>query len=794
MADDTDSLVLSISADTTAIRRALKQLQGDSKATAKSIETSFNSVKSGDMAANFSKSVKQMQNDAKVLQFQINDVVTGLLSGGKASQIFAQQAGQISQVLSGGGGLKVLTSALVGMVNPINLTIAAFGIATYAAGKYFSETEDGADASTKAIQAQNQQLGEVVNKWGEMLPLLAKVKAEQDAIAASADIKTATQNQIAAGYKAASDEVAKLLPAIEAVSFALGRANENPKQAEELATSYANLADKIKLGTATAEDLAPVLKILADYSERHKNVLDDLISRLSMQANGLNSAAQQAKVLTEQEKAATTAQLELNKAIGAMADIAKLPISDMEKLIQLYDEAIGKALQLDNADARSEAGRAALAAFRAGSDRISWTQSGPTAAKQNLAGLAASPKIAAQVDRLNDEFAERLDVLLKEFPGAKIASAYRSFAEQAAIYDSGVRPAAKPGMSLHQYGAAADLSGIAPSDYARLHARAKELGINFDVKNDPLHAQLTGFKVPGADKIKDQTGALDEWIAKQKEAMDLQRQEIEIRGDATKTIDQQSAAIEENRLYQEGLANAVKQYGSVSEAQKEQIRAVAHEAAQLGLSMDTLKRKQDEAAQKAKENREAWEQFGQQLGGVAQNALSGLVNDLRNGVSAGDAFRNMLDRVVDSLLNMVIQSLFAKNALGSVFSNVFGGGVGGGAVAVAHTGGVAGFASQRRGGVSPLAFIGAPRYHNGGIAGLRPGEVPAILQRGEMIIPRLSAAKGGSSTSNSVSFSVNAGNNTSPGDLKAFAELTRKQVEQLLVSEQRPGGLLNRRK
>lgn len=56
-------------------------------------------------------------------------------------------------------------------------------------------------------------------------------------------------------------------------------------------------------------------------------------------------------------------------------------------------------------------------------------------------------------------------------------------------------------------------------------------------------------------------------------------------------------------------------------------------------------------------------------------------------------------------------------------------------VQVAHIGGIAGSATARRQ-VHPGLFAGAPRYHGGGIAGLRPGEVPAVLERGERIIPK----------------------------------------------------------
>jgi hypothetical protein len=57
-------------------------------------------------------------------------------------------------------------------------------------------------------------------------------------------------------------------------------------------------------------------------------------------------------------------------------------------------------------------------------------------------------------------------------------------------------------------------------------------------------------------------------------------------------------------------------------------------------------------------------------------------------------------------------------------------------VGVAHTGAVVGrgFSAYRT--VPAWAFGGAPRYHSGGMAGMKPGEVPAILQTGEEVLSR----------------------------------------------------------
>ena len=57
----------------------------------------------------------------------------------------------------------------------------------------------------------------------------------------------------------------------------------------------------------------------------------------------------------------------------------------------------------------------------------------------------------------------------------------------------------------------------------------------------------------------------------------------------------------------------------------------------------------------------------------------------------------------------------------------------------AHTGAVvgAGFPAHRT--VSPSVFIGAPRFHSGGVVGLKADEVPAILQTGERVLSRRDA-------------------------------------------------------
>jgi hypothetical protein len=65
-------------------------------------------------------------------------------------------------------------------------------------------------------------------------------------------------------------------------------------------------------------------------------------------------------------------------------------------------------------------------------------------------------------------------------------------------------------------------------------------------------------------------------------------------------------------------------------------------------------------------------------------------------------------------------------------ANAAGGGTGAG---IFHSGGVVGAGGRVRS-VWPGVFAAATRYHSGGIAGLAPREVPAILERGEEVLTR----------------------------------------------------------
>lgn len=129
--------------------------------------------------------------------------------------------------------------------------------------------------------------------------------------------------------------------------------------------------------------------------------------------------------------------------------------------------------------------------------------------------------------------------------------------------------------------------------------------------------------------------------------------------------------------------------------------------------------------------------FGDQLINGANNFLAKIreTGDVIN--SAKEAFRQF----ASDFLLQIAQMILKQAILNALQASMGGGGGGLGAgilsafgVGVQHNGGVTGSGNRQRT-VSPAWFTNATRYHSGGIAGLKPNEVPTILEKGEEVLP-----------------------------------------------------------
>lgn len=145
--------------------------------------------------------------------------------------------------------------------------------------------------------------------------------------------------------------------------------------------------------------------------------------------------------------------------------------------------------------------------------------------------------------------------------------------------------------------------------------------------------------------------------------------------------------------------------------------------------------------------------WGKGLGETLTSAFSSAESAFRDFVTTGKLdFKSLVSSILADLATLAF-----KNSVLGPLANWLSKGLGSIFAPVQHTGGMVGAPGPGRM-VSPLAFAGAPRLHSGGWAGLRPDEVPAILQRGERVLSRAEVANGlgrGGSTGG-VSISIDA--------------------------------------
>jgi len=146
--------------------------------------------------------------------------------------------------------------------------------------------------------------------------------------------------------------------------------------------------------------------------------------------------------------------------------------------------------------------------------------------------------------------------------------------------------------------------------------------------------------------------------------------------------------------------------------------------------------------------------FASNLNNAFESAAQS-VGELISGVQSFGDFIKSLGQITQQFFSQLLIDIGLAIArqviLNALLSAAKSGGAGGtiiGAIAgLMHDGGVAGKNGTPTI-VDPRIFRNATRYHDGGIVGLKPDEVPAILQKGETVIPKGGAAPGGASNQN----------------------------------------------
>ncbi|WP_349009412.1 tape measure protein [Mesorhizobium yinganensis] len=637
------------------------------------------------------------------------------------------------------------SQAFENITTALTIAIGEFNSAT-GASKGFSE------AITTVVAPAIVSLGEVVaynnqkiQEFSDWLGRVTGLRAVGDEIRELAGELGNSTNPLIQAMQAAEDQSRQLRAALSADLSAISsdydkamaslQATGQGEVASGIASEFERLAQKVREGTFTVEDFDTVITKLADTG----NVAaDKLAGRLELiQAKFAEASAAAQKSFEEAGRA-------LVEAFGTNA------ISVINTLIDKIGNALPASVSRFGASLR-EAAR--LAAMPEG-DR-------PT--------VPLPAEVSVTPERRVDPY---FDGQSSSRSDNRLATEAKRAADK--LNDAIARQTATAVDAVTQY-----IGQNENANRGSINAFLKAGGVDLDAATSAWCAGFVnsalaqvGIKGTGSNVATDFLN-----FGKAVNLSDLQRGDILVdpngRG-AGQTGGHVGFATGQIRATAEGIAQVEILSGNASDqVSKDWIDASqvvarrATDAFQLPANaLDNLTAKSAEAkaatdAQTAalKAQDQAYENLGQ----IASTALNGIATALADGKIEGEEVLQIITQIITQLLSM--PRVPGAGGGGGLFGGLLGGGGSGGAggllggliiPGILHKGGTAGVDGYNHNRFAmPADFAGARRYHGGGIAGKRPGEIPAFLNPGELVIPKGGFGRGREAGAQPVSINVN---------------------------------------
>ncbi|TYB86022.1 phage tail tape measure C-terminal domain-containing protein [Oceaniovalibus sp. ACAM 378] len=313
-----------------------------------------------------------------------------------------------------------------------------------------------------------------------------------------------------------------------------------------------------------------------------------------------------------------------------------------------------------------------------------------------------------------------------------------------AVGEGGVRIGTLDPLDLGRIGnpfeGAATTAGTAAADafsgaLSRTYLEPPDLGLG--TMAEDARGRADGYR-EAAGMLADAAGRpLASWQAL-RDAVTGTGSEAEVAlADAASSADALAAGLNDTATAADGAGGAARNAGAVAAA------GAGAEQAATGWAAVTAA-----LAGYANKARDIGGDIGQTLVGAFQSAENAVGDFVKSGKLD---FRDLVTSMIADLAKLA-----ARRFILGPIANALSGALGGASELFAnilHAGGVVGSPGPGRM-VPALAFAGAPRMHAGGWAGIKPDEVPAILQRGERVLSRREAAGYGQGQGSAPNISV----------------------------------------
>jgi len=631
------------------------------------------------------------------------------------------------------GGTGSLGASLV-RLGPVGLAAAAvlgtLGLAVAGGIREFKEAEQALNQLNAALKATDFTAGVTaaqITALGEAIEgnTLFKKEDIQQAASSLMSFQNVAGETFTRALKLSADLAVRLGTDVPSAADMLGKALETPEE------GLGRLARKFSDLSPTQKEAIENFVKLGDVASAQAVILEHLESKTKglaeAQAQGLTGAADSlgdawddlleafGRTISESGAAQVSLNL-LTKAVRGLQE-ALNPTRDqqktqLEKEIADLQDSFGT--KLDIAVLGSAPGlEAKKRELQKINDEIAAEQKKADEDTQNA--RTAAEKAAAE--RRNNQLLELQKKYLKEYEDVTLTS------QQKILRDAEERR--KQILALNKGDANSEsaqkaLAALNASTKAKLadankqdakSAPKDEAGENRKRAIEEVNRALLQTK-PSYDLAKQ---ALDEW----KEKL------IENLGGATEANQEYIDKIEQiysvklKEIYNKSLLDSDKWEDGASRA---------------------LKRYADEATNAAKNAEDLF-------GSAASKVEDTLVDMVTSGEFSFKKLGDLVQSIEQDILRMFIRQQitgpiagalgdFAKGSGGDIFGSIFG--------SLFHDGGVVGVSGVSRRAVPAYAFAGAPRFHNG----LMPDEFPAILQKGETVLPKNTKMGGNNITFN----------------------------------------------
>ncbi len=650
-----------------------------------------------------------------------------------AVNVVSEQVRYGMENLAGGTGS---LGASLTRLGPVGLAAAAvigtLGLAVAGGIKEFKEAEQALNQLNAALKATDFTAGvtaQEITALGEAVEgnTLFKKEDIQQAASSLVSFQNVAGETFTRALRLSADLAVRLGTDVPSAADMLGKALESPEEGlGRLARKFSDLSPTQKEvieNFVKQGDIASAQAVILEHLEEKTKGLADA------QAQGLTGAANQlgdawddllesfGRTISESGAAQVSLNL-LTKAVRGLQE-ALNPTREQQKS-QLEEEIADLqnsfGTKLDIAVLGSAPGlEAKKRELQKINDEIAAEQKKADEDTQNA--RTAAEKAAAE--RRNNQLLELQKKYLKEYEDVTLT------ASQKILRDAEERR--KQILALNK--------GDANSEAAREALAA----LNASTKAKLADANKTTAKSSGStkdDSEETRKRAIQEVnraLLQTKPSYDLAKQALDEWKE--KLIENLGGATEANQEY----IDKIEQIYSVKLKEIYNKSLLDSDKWEDGASR-ALKRYADEATNAAKNAEDLF-------GSAATKVEDTLVDMVTTGEFSFKKLGDLVQSIEQDILRMFIRQQitgpiagalgdFAKGSGGDIFSSIFG--------SLFHDGGVVGVSGVSRRAVPAYAFAGAPRFHNG----LMPDEFPAILQKGETVLPKNTKMGGNNITFN----------------------------------------------